>query len=153
MESDNKRQHSLPWDPIEELKWYYLTHTWWDKRFHSIPKASRLKVNTIAQVVLELTYYDVKIQHVSHYATEIPYADLVKEYFRKFCTITWTTSTHSMTSNDVNFKSYLSVTWDPMNLGTSLGKIVRKAAICLGSRSFFFTTLMPSCIAPFLSFW
>ena len=31
------------------------------------------KVNVIARLAFELTYYDVAVQHVSHYATKIPH--------------------------------------------------------------------------------
>ena len=42
-----------------------------DKGVHSFPKDTSPKVNVIAQLEFELAYYNVAVQHVSHYATGI----------------------------------------------------------------------------------
>ena len=41
-----------------------------DEGVHTIPKDISSKVNIIARPEFELAYYDVTIQHVSHYAME-----------------------------------------------------------------------------------
>ena len=41
-----------------------------DKGVHAFPKGISLKVNVIAWLEFELTYYDVTVQHVSHIAME-----------------------------------------------------------------------------------
>ena len=41
-----------------------------DKKVHTFPKGIIQKVNVIARPDFELTYNDVPVQHVSHYATE-----------------------------------------------------------------------------------
>ena len=46
---------------VEEQKWYYLIHSWRNKRVHAFPKGISLKVNVVVQQELELTYYDVII--------------------------------------------------------------------------------------------
>ena len=37
--------------------------------FHSFPKCISLRVNVIAQLEFELTYFDVVVQYVNHYTT------------------------------------------------------------------------------------
>ena len=46
----------------------------WDGNcvFHTFPKGICLKVNIIAQLEIELTYYDVAVQLVIHYAMGTP---------------------------------------------------------------------------------
>ena len=40
-----------------------------DKEVHAFPKSITLKVNLIARLEFELTYYNVAVQHISNYAT------------------------------------------------------------------------------------
>ena len=40
------------------MLWYYLTHSWQDKRVHTYPKGICPKVNVIARLEYELAYYD-----------------------------------------------------------------------------------------------
>ena len=40
-----------------------------NERVHDFPKAFIQKVNLIAGLVFELTYYDVSVKHVNHYDT------------------------------------------------------------------------------------
>ena len=52
--------------PLEEQSWYYLTHSWEDKGVHTFPKGICLKVNIIARLEYELTYYDLTITSQGH---------------------------------------------------------------------------------------
>ena len=45
-------------------------HSWEDKGVHIFLKSINLKVNIIAQLEFELTYYDIVVQHVNHYTME-----------------------------------------------------------------------------------
>ena len=54
----------------KKQKWYYLTHSWEDKRVHAFPKGINPKVNLIARLKFELTCYNVAVQNVSHYTTK-----------------------------------------------------------------------------------
>ena len=56
---------------LEEQQLCYLTHTWVDKEIHTFPKGICLKVNVIAQLEFELTYYDSGVNRFNHYTTEI----------------------------------------------------------------------------------
>ena len=56
----------------EEQKWYYLTHRWEDNGVHTFPNSICPKVNVIAWLEFELTYYDSTVQHFNHYATGTP---------------------------------------------------------------------------------
>ena len=53
---------------------HYTTRTsnliWGYKRVYTHPKGICSKVNVIALLDFELAYYDVTVQHISHYATE-----------------------------------------------------------------------------------
>ena len=51
---------------IEEQQWYYLIQSWRDKRVYAFPNVISPKVNVIAQLEFELTYYEVAIQHANH---------------------------------------------------------------------------------------
>ena len=54
---------------LVEKQWlYYLAHIWEDGGVHTFPKGISPKVNVIVQLEFELAYYDVAVQHVSHYA-------------------------------------------------------------------------------------
>ena len=57
---------------LEKQQWYYLTHSWEDKMVHSFPKGICPKVNVIAQLELELAYYDTAVQCFNHYTTRTP---------------------------------------------------------------------------------
>ena len=49
--------------------WYYLTYSWRNKGgFISFPRSMSLKLSVIMWLEFELTYYDVAVQHFSHYA-------------------------------------------------------------------------------------
>ena len=56
----------------EEEWWYYLTHTWEDKGVHTFPKGICPKVNVIAQLEYELTYYDFAVHRFNHYTSRTP---------------------------------------------------------------------------------
>ena len=49
--------------------WYYLTYTWRDYTFL---KDFSLKVNVIARLEIELSYFDLSVQHVNHYTPGMP---------------------------------------------------------------------------------
>ena len=54
---------------VEGQYWYCLTNSCGeDKRVHAFPKSISLKLNVIAWLKFEVIYYDVAVQHVSHYA-------------------------------------------------------------------------------------
>ena len=54
---------------LEEQQWYYLTHSWEDKRAHTFPKDICPKVNVIAR----LEYHDSAVQRFNHYTTRTPH--------------------------------------------------------------------------------
>ena len=58
------QEASLP----QRQKWYYLTHNFGKRELAPFPWVSP-KVNVIARLEFELAYYNVTIQHVSHYTT------------------------------------------------------------------------------------
>ena len=43
-----------------------------DKRVHSFHGGISPKMNVIARLEIELAYYDVTVQHVSHYTNRAP---------------------------------------------------------------------------------
>ena len=57
---------------LEELSWYYLTHSWEDKGVHTFPKGICLNVNVIARLEFELAYYDSAVHRFNHYTTRTP---------------------------------------------------------------------------------
>ena len=56
----------------EEQLWYYLTHSWEDKKIHTFLKSICSKVNVLVQLEFELIYYDSAVQHFNHYTTRTP---------------------------------------------------------------------------------
>ena len=48
--------------------WYYLTHNKKKKWDLTFPNGIQPKLNVNAQLEFGLAYYDVGVQHVSHYA-------------------------------------------------------------------------------------
>ena len=54
---------------MEEQQWFYLSHSWRDKGVYAFPKSISPKVNVIAWLELELTYYKAIVLHFSHYTT------------------------------------------------------------------------------------
>ena len=54
---------------IEELLWYYLTHSWEDKGVHTFPNGICPKVNVIVRLDYELADYDSAVLHFNHYTT------------------------------------------------------------------------------------
>ena len=69
------KSHSLYISIVKSLSMhiYSITDTWeWYKEVHAFPKGISPKVNVIARLVLELAYWDITFQCVSHYAMEIP---------------------------------------------------------------------------------
>ena len=50
--------------------WYYLTHSW--RRIRTFSHGIRVKVDVIVWPELELSYYTVAAQHVSHNTTDTP---------------------------------------------------------------------------------
>ena len=58
--------------PFSKKKQYYLTHNWEDKRVHTFPKGICPKVNIIARLENELSYYDSAIRRFNHYTTRTP---------------------------------------------------------------------------------
>ena len=57
---------------VEEQQWYYLTHSWKDKRVHAFLRGINPKVKVIAWLEFELVYYDVAVLHFSHFNTGEP---------------------------------------------------------------------------------
>ena len=56
---------------IEEQWLYYLTHWLWNKGVHAFPKGISPKVKVWAWLKFDLSYYDLTVQHISRYATEV----------------------------------------------------------------------------------
>ena len=54
---------------LEKRGWYYLTHSWEDKRVHTFPKGICPKVNVIARLEYELAYNDSAVHRFNHYTT------------------------------------------------------------------------------------
>ena len=50
-----------------------------DKLVHTFPKGISLKVNVIARLEFELTYYDAAVQHISHYSPPIISSEITLE--------------------------------------------------------------------------
>ena len=50
----------------------YLINNLVDKRGHTFPKSISVKVNVIARLKFELTYYNVAVRHFSYYSTRTP---------------------------------------------------------------------------------
>ena len=57
---------------LEEQQWYYLTHSWEDKRVHTFPKGICPKVIVIARLEYELAYYNSAVHRFNHYTTWTP---------------------------------------------------------------------------------
>ena len=57
---------------LEEQQWYYLTHSWEDKGVQTFPKSICPKLNVIARLEYELTYYDSAVHRFNHYTTRTP---------------------------------------------------------------------------------
>ena len=57
---------------VEEQLWFYLTHSQEDKGFYTFPKSICPKVNVIARLEYELTYYDSAVHRFNHYTTRTP---------------------------------------------------------------------------------
>ena len=55
---------------VEEQQWYYLSLCWGNKKVQYFSKGISPKVNIITRLEFERAYYDVLIQHVSHYTTD-----------------------------------------------------------------------------------
>ena len=51
---------------------YYLTHSWEDKGVHTFPKDICPKVNVIAWLEYELSYYDSAVHRFNHYTKRTP---------------------------------------------------------------------------------
>ena len=58
--------------PKPEQWRYNLTHSWEDKGVHNFPKGICVKVNVIARLEFELTYYDSGSHCFNHYTTHTP---------------------------------------------------------------------------------
>ena len=54
---------------LEEQLWFYLTHSWEDKRVHTFPKGICPKMNVMVQLEFELAYYDPAVYRFNHYTT------------------------------------------------------------------------------------
>ena len=67
----------------EVQQWCYLTHSWEDKVVHTFPTVIFLKVNVIAQLEIELAYYDSAVQRFNHYTKSTPRTMLRKDSFKK----------------------------------------------------------------------
>ena len=48
---------------IEKQLWYFLTHSYRDKRVHTFRKGISPKVNVIVRLENEIVFYDVAISH------------------------------------------------------------------------------------------
>ena len=74
---------------LEEQLWYYLTHSWEDKGVHTFPKGICPKVNVIAQLEYELTYYDSTVHRFNHYTTRTPSHGFWFSFSFVKCQLTW----------------------------------------------------------------
>ena len=52
---------------VEEKQWYYLTHIWISKGVHAFLKIISLKMNVIAWLEFELTFFLSAVHHFSYY--------------------------------------------------------------------------------------
>ena len=67
-----------------------MTHSCKGKKVHAFPKSTSLKVNVIAQLEFELTYYIVTVQYASHNATRTtPYPKSVAGSTQAFTTVNY----------------------------------------------------------------
>ena len=57
---------------VEEQYWFYLIHSQEIRRVHTFPKDFGPQMNVVVREKFELTYYDVTVEYVSHYATATP---------------------------------------------------------------------------------
>ena len=55
---------------VDKQQWYYLTHNWADEEVHTFPNGICMKVNVIAQLEFELTYFQFTVKYISHYTAE-----------------------------------------------------------------------------------
>ena len=62
----------------------FLTHSRKDKEVHTFPKGICPKVNVIARLEFEFTYYDSAVHRVNHYTTSTPPVELWYE-IKKWC--------------------------------------------------------------------
>ena len=74
--------------------WYYLTHCQRDKGVRTFPEGISPKVNAIARVKFELSYYNVTVEHVSHYSKGTPHISDEQENISKYlgslsCKLIW----------------------------------------------------------------
>ena len=97
----------------EEQKWYCLTHSWEDKGVHTFPKGICSKVNIIARLGYELTYYESADQCFMHYTTKpLPMC----EYLCAYITIRYkrndkikTINRHVMKDNILKYKWFANI--------------------------------------------
>ena len=52
--------------------WDYLSHCWEDTEIHTFLKGISPKLNVIAWLEFELSYYDITAQQINQYAEAIP---------------------------------------------------------------------------------
>ena len=57
---------------LEGQQWYYLTHSWENKGFHTFPDGICPKVNVIVRLKFELAYYNSAVQRFNQYTSGIP---------------------------------------------------------------------------------
>ena len=70
---------------------HYLTHSWEDKGVHTFPKGIFPKVNVIARLEYELTYYGSALHRFKNYTTTTPHHEK-NERWRIFCEL-WSVKT------------------------------------------------------------
>ena len=54
---------------MEEQQWYYLTHSWRNKKVHTFPGGISPKVNLMTWLEFEPAYFVVIAQHITYYTT------------------------------------------------------------------------------------
>ena len=67
---------------VEKQEWYYLTHSWMDKRVHAFSDGICPKVNIIVGLEFALAYFKAAIHRINHYAIGMtPEFSFKKKYF------------------------------------------------------------------------
>ena len=57
---------------LEEQQWYYLIHSWGNKKVHAFPKSIGQKVKVIVWLELKLANFEALIEDFSDYSASTP---------------------------------------------------------------------------------
>ena len=74
---------------LDEQSWYYLTYNWQIRCETNFSRVLKPKMNVLAKREVELTYCDVAVRHITHYATRIPSSSDGDVYFLPTDTKHW----------------------------------------------------------------